>query len=94
MVAGDSSDEGSDSEDGTNWGHPPTSIVVGSEEGMSSNTPPSCNSQQHTPVLGGPFSALIPSMWPQDILGQTQQVRITFYSYCHSPSFYKANTGS
>ena len=81
MVAGDSSDEDgtSDDEDGTQWGHSPTSIVVGSEENISTYTHPSptsgCSTQtsnQHIPVLGGPFSALIPSMWPQDILGQIQ----------------------
>lgn len=30
----------------------------------------------YTPAPGGPFSALTPSMWPQDILAKYHQVRI------------------
>lgn len=78
MVAGDSSDESSDDEEnnGTQWATKPSSIVVGSEEGLYNNLPPASptSPSQHIPVLGGPFSALISSMWPQDILGQVQQV--------------------
>lgn len=33
------------------------------------------------PAIGGPFSALTPSMWPQDILSRIQQVRISFIKY-------------
>lgn len=78
-MAGESSDEESDDEgeNGTQWNTHPSTIVVGSEEGIYNNVPPSTptSPSQHIPVLGGPFSALIASMWPQDILGQCQQVR-------------------
>ena len=73
MVAGDSSDDDSDDE-GTHWEHPPASVVVGSERGVASTNPSTPTSAQHVPVLGEPFSALMPSMWPQDILGKISQV--------------------
>ncbi|XP_057310775.1 small G protein signaling modulator 3-like isoform X2 [Hydractinia symbiolongicarpus] len=73
MVAGDSSDDESEDENnGTDWG-PPTSVFVGSELGTPSPSSPVSHQSQHAPVPGGPFSALISSMWPQDILGQIQQ---------------------
>lgn len=33
----------------------------------------------YTPAPGGPFSALTPSMWPQDILAKYHQVRIYLF---------------
>ena len=36
------------------------------------------------PAIGGPFSALTPSMWPQDILSRIQQVHIQNYVNCLS----------
>lgn len=82
MVAGDSSEEESDNEDsnGTQWNTAPFNIIVGSEEGLYNNLPPASptSPSQHIPVLGGPFSALINSMWPQDILGQVQQVSFIY----------------
>ena len=35
----------------------------------------------YTPAPGGPFSALTPSMWPQDILAKYHQVRIWLYMF-------------
>lgn len=29
------------------------------------------------PAIGGPFSALTPSMWPQDLLSRIQQVHVS-----------------
>lgn len=35
----------------------------------------------YTPAPGGPFSALTPSMWPQDILAKYRQVRIYLFIF-------------
>ena len=46
-------------------------IVSGCGEGMSINAMPTVNSATNfTPTPGGPFSALTPSMWPQDIISR------------------------
>ncbi len=39
----------------------------------------------YTPAPGGPFSGLVPSMWPQDILAKLAQVRQINYNLegCH-----------
>ena len=63
---GESSDE-SDNE--TSWKQSSRSEIVGSEAGVG--TPISTS---YIPAPGGPFSALIPTMWPQDILARIQQV--------------------
>uniref|UniRef100_A0A7M5XAK7 RUN and TBC1 domain-containing protein 3 n=1 Tax=Clytia hemisphaerica TaxID=252671 RepID=A0A7M5XAK7_9CNID len=74
MVAGDSSDDETDDEDnGTQWGRVKKDIIVGEEEGLYSPSAAPPSPTQHVPVLGGPFSALISSMWPQETLGQCQQ---------------------
>ena len=75
MVSGDSSDDESEEEsNGTLWGHTHYNIVVGSELGANVPSSPMSNPSQYQPILGGPFSALLQSMWPQDILSQIQQV--------------------
>lgn len=38
-----------------------------------------CLIDSYTPAPGGPFSALTPSMWPQDILAKYYQVHCFFY---------------
>ena len=43
--------------------------IIGSEVGSGLQVHAS-----FIPVHGGPFSALVPSMWPQDILACIQQV--------------------
>ena len=35
------------------------------------------------PAIGGPFSALTPSMWPQDLLSRIQQVIVSHYCNCN-----------
>ena len=46
-------------------------IASASGEGVSISVTPSFNSQSDfTPTPGGPFSALTPSMWPQDIMAK------------------------
>lgn len=46
-------------------------MVADSGEGLSvSATPQFKSSSGFTPTPGGPFSALTPSMWPQDILSR------------------------
>ena len=40
-------------------------------QGTGSGTPVTGS---FVPAIGGPFSALTPSMWPQDILSRIQQV--------------------
>lgn len=83
VVAGDTSDEESDDDEnnGTQWGrNKKKEIIVGEEEGLyNASAAPSTPTTQHVPVLGGPFSALISSMWPQDTLGQVQQVCTTVF---------------
>ena len=47
--------------------------IIGSAsgEGVSINVTPSYSSpSDFTPTPGGPFSALTPSMWPQDIMAK------------------------
>ena len=47
--------------------------IIGSAtgEGVSINVNPSYSSHSDfTPTPGGPFSALTPSMWPQDIMAK------------------------
>eukprot|EP00794_Sanderia_malayensis_P008942 gene8942-9896_t len=63
---GQSSDEESDND--TEWERSNYHDVVGSEAGVGTPV-----SMSFIPVSGGPFSALIPTMWPQDILGRIQQ---------------------
>lgn len=74
-VADESSDEESSDEEnnGTQWSGTKASIVVGAEEGLYNPSVAPSTPTQHVPVLGGPFSALISSMWPQETLGQCQQ---------------------
>ncbi|XP_076448737.1 small G protein signaling modulator 3-like isoform X2 [Babylonia areolata] len=46
-------------------------IMSGSGEGVSVSAMPTVNSATNfTPTPGGPFSALTPSMWPQDIISR------------------------
>nr|KAG5709500.1 hypothetical protein BaRGS_023182 [Batillaria attramentaria] len=46
-------------------------IATGTGEGVSISAMPSMNSSTNfTPTPGGPFSALTPSMWPQDIISR------------------------
>ena len=81
MVAGDSSDDEdySDSEnEGTNWTQKPAAVVVGSEVTVNNMGSPTVSNASHVPQSGGPFSALIQSMWPQEILGKIQQVCIYY----------------
>ena len=35
------------------------------------------------PAIGGPFSALTPSMWPQDLLSRIQQVIVSHNCNCN-----------
>ena len=37
------------------------------------------------PAIGGPFSALTPSMWPQDLLSRIQQVIVSHNCNCNFP---------
>lgn len=46
-------------------------IASGCGEGISISAMPAANSSTNfTPTPGGPFSALTPSMWPQDIISR------------------------
>jgi hypothetical protein len=55
-------------------------IIVGaSGEGVSITAMPFGNSNTNfTPTPGGPFSALTPSMWPQDIISRINHPVIAF----------------
>ena len=65
-TVGESSDE---SDNDTSWRHTASSDIIGSESGVG--TPASAT---YIPGTCGPFSALVPTMWPQDILARIQQV--------------------
>lgn len=58
-------------------------MPIGIGEGLSVCTSPDIMSvcADVSPLPGGPFSALTPSMWPQDILCRLSQVRATFDLY-------------
>ena len=58
-------------------------IVSGCGEGISINAMPTSNSATNfTPTPGGPFSALTPSMWPQDIISRINHpVSICLFFY-------------
>ncbi|XP_047143311.2 small G protein signaling modulator 3 isoform X1 [Hydra vulgaris] len=74
MISGDTSDEESDEEsNGTSWSNMHNNAVVGSELGANIPSSSVSNSSEYHPQLGGPFSALVQSMWPQNILSQIQQ---------------------
>eukprot|EP00795_Rhopilema_esculentum_P008909 gene8909-16534_t len=64
-TVGESSDE---SDNDTSWRHTASSDIIGSESGVG--TPASAT---YIPGTCGPFSALVPTMWPQDILARIQQ---------------------
>ena len=54
-------------------------------DGLSVSATPSYTNDgsEFTPTPGGPFSALTPSMWPQDILHRlSNPVRITVIMFC------------
>ena len=73
----ESSDE-SDNE--TSWKQSSNSEIIGSEAGVGVQV-----SASYIPVPGGPFSALVPTMWPQDILALIQQVCFQGdHSYFHT----------
>jgi len=61
-------DSSDDSENDTMWKQSSKHEIIGSEVGSGLQVHAS-----FIPVHGGPFSALVPSMWPQDILACIQQ---------------------
>lgn len=60
-------------------------IGSGTGEGISICAMPSINSTTNfTPTPGGPFSALTPSMWPQDIISRINHPVIQIEFFCNN----------
>ena len=66
-------DSSDDSDNETAWKQECTHEIIGSEAGAGLHI-----NASYIPVPGGPFSALVATMWPQDILGCIQQVDCFF----------------
>lgn len=48
--------------------------LINREEGLSISATTFIAGSRHTAIPGGPFSAVTPSVWPQDILAKIQQL--------------------